>query len=449
MNLKAAFLSAISESGVRDESGKEHAVRLVIEPASSRQGQDDLVRMLLAHTSLETNAAINLTVLGVNGTPRQASLYSMIAEWCRFRLATVERRTRHRLSAAEKRIHILEGRQAILLDIDRVIKVIREADDPKADLMAHFKLSEIQAEDILEIRLRQLARLEGIRIGEELAKLRAEAAGLNKLLDSEKALRACVAGEIEADAKKYGDDRRTVIEAAEKVTMADAKTVSIVDEATTLIVSKHGWLRSRTGHNVDPAQLTFRSGDSLLACLPCRTVDNLVLLDTRGRAYSIPAADIPGGKGDGVPATSLADFHVGGKPCLAQAVQNEKIYLVAASGGYGFRCQGADLLTRGKAGKAFMTLPEEETPVIFGLAPQGEVACLTKDGRGLVFAIEEIRLLPKGRGLKLIAAEPGRTALEDIVPVVDGVAGKLKGERLEFCRGARGGKGRPVKAPRR
>jgi len=449
LNLKAAFLSAISESGVRDESGKEHAVRLVIEPASSRQGQDDLVRMLLAHTSLETNAAINLTVLGVNGTPRQASLYSMIAEWCRFRLATVERRTRHRLSAAEKRIHILEGRQAILLDIDRVIKVIREADDPKADLMAHFKLSEIQAEDILEIRLRQLARLEGIRIGEELAKLRAEAAGLNKLLDSEKALRACVAGEIEADAKKYGDDRRTVIEAAEKVTMADAKTVSIVDEATTLIVSKHGWLRSRTGHNVDPAQLAFRSGDSLLACLPCRTVDNLVLLDTRGRAYSIPAADIPGGKGDGVPATSLADFHVGGKPCLAQAVQNEKIYLVAASGGYGFRCQGADLLSRGKAGKAFMTLPEEETPVIFGLAPQGEVACLTKDGRGLVFAIEEIRLLPKGRGLKLIAAEPGRTALEDIVPVVDGVAGKLKGERLEFCRGARGGKGRPVKAPRR
>ena len=449
LNLKAAFLSAISESGVRDESGKEHAVRLVIEPASSRQGQDDLVRMLLAHTSLETNAAINLTVLGVNGTPRQASLYSMITEWCRFRLATVERRTRHRLSAAEKRIHILEGRQAILLDIDRVIKVIREADDPKADLMAHFKLSEIQAEDILEIRLRQLARLEGIRIGEELAKLRAEAAGLNKLLDSEKALRACVAGEIEADAKKYGDDRRTVIEAAEKVTMADAKTVSIVDEATTLIVSKHGWLRSRTGHNVDPAQLTFRSGDSLLACLPCRTVDNLVLLDTRGRAYSIPAADIPGGKGDGVPATSLADFHVGGKPCLAQAVQNEKIYLVAASGGYGFRCQGADLLSRGKAGKAFMTLPEEETPVIFALAPQGEVACLTKDGRGLVFAIEEIRLLPKGRGLKLIAAEPGRTALEDIVAVVDGVAGKLKGERLEFCRGARGGKGRPVKAPRR
>jgi len=449
LNLKAAFLSSISESGVRDESGKEHAVRLVIEPASSRQGQDDLVRMLLAHTSLETNASINLTVLGVNGTPRQASLYSMIAEWCRFRLATVERRTRHRLTAAEKRIHILEGRLAVLLDIDKVIKVIRESDDPKADLISHFKLSEIQAEDILEIRLRQLARLEGIKIGEELAKLREEAAGLNKLLDSEEALRACVAAEIEADAKKYGDDRRTFIEAADKVTMSDAKTVSIVDEPTTLIVSKHGWLRSRTGHNIDPKQLVFRSGDSLLACLPCRTVDSLILLDTRGRAYSIPASDIPGGKGDGIPATSLVDFVGGAKPCLALAVQSEKLYLVAASGGYGFRCRGEDLLSRGKAGKAFMTLPESETPVVFILAPEGEVACVTKDGRGLVFNVEEIRLLPKGRGLKLIDAAPGKTALEEIIPVIDGAAGKLKGERLESCRGNRGGKGKPLKASRK
>jgi len=450
LNLKAAFLSAISESGVRDESGKEHDVRLVIEPASSRQGQDDLVRMLLAHTSLETNASINLTVLGVTGTPRQASLYSMIEEWCRFRLATVERRTRHRLTAAEKRIHILEGRQAILLDIDRVIKVIRESDDPKADLMAHFKLSEIQAEDILEIRLRQLARLEGIKIGEELAKLRAEAAGLNHLLSSEEALRACVASEIEADAKKYGDDRRTLIEADAKVTMSDAKTVSIVDEPTTLIVSKHGWLRSRQGHNIDPTQLTFRSGDSLLACLPCRTVDHLILLDTKGRAYSIPASDIPGGKGDGIPATSLADFQEGGKPCLALAVSNDKTYLVAADGGYGFRCQGSDFMSRGKAGKAFLSLGDNEAPAVFMPSPaDGEIACITKDGRALVFNLEEVRLLAKGRGLKLIDAAPGKTALEDIVPVVDGAAGKLKGERLEICRGNRGGKGKLVRANRK
>jgi topoisomerase-4 subunit A len=449
LNLKAAFLSAIGEGGVRDESGKEHAVRLVIEPASSRQDQDDLVRLLLAHTSLETNAPINLTVLGLAGAPRQGTLHDMIAEWCRFRLATVERRTRHRLTAAEKRIHILEGRQAILLDIDRVIKVIRESDDPKADLIRHFKLSEIQAEDILEIRLRQLARLEGIKIGEELAKLREEAEGFRKLLDSDTALRQCVAREIAADAKKYGDDRRTFIEAAERVTMSDAKTVSIVDEPTTLIVSKHGWLRSRQGHNIDPAQLTFRSGDSLLACLPCRTVDSLILLDTKGRAYSIPASDIPGGKGDGIPATSLADFVGGGKMVLAQAIKNDMLYLVAASGGYGFRCKGEDLLSRGKAGKAFMTLPEDEVPVVFAPAPEGDIACMTRDGRALVFNIEEIRLLPKGRGLKLIDAAPGKTALEEILPVIDGSAGKLKGERLELCRGNRGGKGKPMKASRK
>lgn len=448
LNLKAAFLSSISESGVRDESGKEHAIRLVIEPASSRQGQDDLVRMLLAHTSLETNASINLTVLGVNGTPRQASLYSMIAEWCRFRLSTVEKRTRHRLTAAEKRIHILEGRLAVLLDIDKVIKVIRESDDPKIDLMAHFKLSEIQAEDILEIRLRQLARLEGIKIGEELTKLRAEAAALNHLLSSDEALRACVASEIEADAKKYGDDRRTFIEAAEKVTMSDAKTVSIVDEATTLIVSRHGWLRSRSGHNIDPAQLTFRSGDGLLACLPCRTVDSLVILDNFGRAYSIAAADIPGGKGDGIPATSLADFQDGGKPCLALATQKDQLYLVATSGGYGFRCKGEDFVSRGKAGKAFMNLPEGEIPLLFAPAPEGEVLCITKDGRGLLFNVEEIRLLAKGRGLKLIDAAPGKEALEEIISVVGGVAGKYKGEKLASCRGNRGGKGKRLRAAR-
>ncbi len=449
-NLKAAFLSAISESGVRDESGKEHAVRLVIEPASSRQDQDDLIRLLLAHTSLETNASINLTVLGTTGTPRQASLYSIVEEWCRFRLATVEKRTRHRLSAAEKRIHILEGRQAILLDIDRVIKVIRESDDPKADLIAAFKLSEIQAEDILEIRLRQLARLEGLKIGEELAKLRAEAAGLNHLLSSDQALRACVAEEIEADAKKYGDERRTTIEVAERVTMADAKNVSVPDEPTTLIVSRHGWLRARSGHNVDPATLTFRSGDSLLACLPCRTVDQLILLDSKGRAYSIPAADLPGGKGDGVPATSLVDFQDGGKTVLALAIKPEQQYLVAADGGYGFRVKGEDLLSRGKAGKAFLTLGDGEAPAIFQPAPaDGEIAVFTKDGRALVFALDEIRQLPKGRGLKLIDAAPGKTALEAIEAVSDGVAGKLKGEKLENCRGARGGKGKPIKAVRK
>ena len=210
------------------------------------------------------------------------------------------------------------------------------------------------------------------------------------------------------------------------------------------------WLRSRSGHNVDPTQLSFRSGDSLLACLPCRTIDHLILLDTKGRAYSIPAADLPGGKGDGVPATSLADFQDSGKTVLACAVSEEKIYLVAGEGGYGFRVKGEDFISRGKAGKAFLTLDDGEVPAIFQPAPaSGEIGVFTKDGRALVFAIDEIRQLPKGRGLKLIDAAPGKTALEAIEPVIDGVAGKLKGDKLENCRGNRGGKGKPVKAPRK
>jgi topoisomerase-4 subunit A len=227
--------------------------------------------------------------------------------------------------------------------------------------------------------------------------------------------------------------------------MSDAKSISIPDEPTTLIVSKHGWLRSRTGHNIDPTQLTFRSGDSLLACLPCRTVDHLILLDQKGRAYSLAAADIPGGKGDGVPATSLVDFQDGGKLLLALAVTADKTYLVAASDGYGFRCKGEDFLSRGKAGKAFMSLPEDETPVIFMLAPEGEILCVTKDGRGLLFAVEEVRLLAKGRGLKLIDAPSAKECLENILPVIDGVAGKFKGENLAGCRGSRGGKGKKLR----
>jgi len=241
-----------------------------------------------------------------------------------------------------------------------------------------------------------------------------------------------------------------LIETAERVTLSDAKNVSIPDEPTTLIISKHGWLRSRTGHNVDPAQLTFRSGDSLLACIPCRTVDHLVLLDSKGRAYSIPAADIPGGKGDGVPATSLVDFVGGAKTVLACTISPSKTYLVASESGYGFRVRGEDLLTRGKTGKAFLSLDEAEVPAIFQLAPSsGDIAIFTKDSRALVFSIEEIRLLAKGRGLKLIDAAPGKTALESIEPVIDGVAGKLKGERLNGCRGDRGSKAKPIKASRK
>jgi topoisomerase-4 subunit A len=444
-NLKAAFLAAIDAGGVRDESDKNHKLRLVIEPRSSRDEPEDLMRLLLAHTSLEINVPVNLTLLGLDRKPKTSGLVAILREWCGFRVGTVRRRSQHRLEAAQRRIHILEGREKILLDIDRAIRIIRKADDPKADLMQAFGLTAVQADDVLEIRLRQLARLEAIKISEELKKLRKTEAGLQKLLDSETALRKAVANEIEADAATFGDARRTLIETADKVTASQAK--SLVDEPVTLIVSRHGWLRSRHGHGVDMAQLAFRSGDALLAVLPCRSVDYLALIDTQGRAYSIPAADIPGGKGDGIPASSLIELFAGARIMLALAVNGDTPLIAASSGGYGFRCTGRDLISRGKAGKAFLSLQDKERPLLFTDLPakDGEIACLCKDGRALVFPLAEIRPMAKGRGLKLITAAPGKTELDAILPVIDGrVSRKLNPERTAACRAPRGSNGRKV-----
>ena len=336
-------------------------------------------------------------------------------------------------------IHILEGRQAILLNIDKAIKVIRHSDDPKADLMKAFKLSEIQAEDILEIRLRQLARLEGIKIGEELARLREDALGLQKLLDDETALRAAVADEIDADVARYGDERRTLIEAAEKVTAADAAPV--VNEAVTAIISKAGWVRTRGGHDIDTTALSFKTGDSLLTALPCRTVDHLVVLDSKGRAYSVPVASLPGGRGDGVPLSTLIDYQDGGKLADVQAGKSEKKLLVARSDGYGFIATLADMLSRGKAGKTFLTLDEGVKPMpLLAVDAVEKMACFTNDGRVLVIGTEEVKVLPKGKGVKLI--DVAGKAMSKVVPMLDGRIEGIPGTRIEMLSGQRGGKGR-------
>ena len=236
LNLKASFLSAID--GVRDESDKNHGTRLVIEPKSSRDLPDEIMRLLLAYTSLEINVPVNMNLLGLNKKPKTQSIGAILREWCNFRMITVTRRTNHRLSVAEKRIHILEGRMSIIMDIDKAIRIIRAAEEPKAELMKEFGLSEIQADDVLEIRLRQLARLEGIKIGDELKKLQSDAAYLRHLLSSEVAMRELISSEIENDAKLYGDDRRTQIETSEKVTAQDAKAIAMVNDPVTVIISK-------------------------------------------------------------------------------------------------------------------------------------------------------------------------------------------------------------------
>ncbi len=412
-NLKALMLAALET--VRDESDKNSPVRLVCEPRSSRQDPAEFVQLLLANTRLESNLPINLVMLGRDGRPRQKHLREILQEWLEFRLTTVTRRTRHRLDEVDRRIHILDGRALALLNIDEVIRVIREADDPRAELMAAFGLSEIQAEDILEIRLRQLARLEAIKIEKELKELRSERKGLQRILDSRSALETLVATEIEADAEKYGDDRRTLIEAVKPASM---QAQSAPDEPVTITLSRNGWVRSRQGHGLDAGQFAYKAGDSAFAVLETRTLWAVLLLDTQGRAYSVRAADIPGGRGDGVPIGTLIELQSGARIAHALSGLPETRMLVAGNGGYGFLSTLGELVSRQRAGKAFMTLEADELP----LAPkilQGddvEVAALSEGGRLLIFPLEEMKELPRGRGVILMGLEPAEKLL-DVSPL--------------------------------
>jgi len=401
-NMKQLILGALEK--VNDESDKDNRVRLVFEPRSSRQDPDEFMRLMLAHTSLEENCPINMVVLGLDGRPGRKNLKEMLEEWAQFRVSTVTRRTRFRLGQVERRIHILEGRHIVFLNIDKVIRVIRESDDPKPDLMKKFSLTDVQAEDILEIRLRQLARLEGIKIEQELKALKVERKELKELLDDESLLKKLVAKEIRDDAKKYGDARRTLIKEAER---ASAER-QIVDEPLTIVVSRNGWVRSRQGHGLDLTGITYKDGDGPYATFETRSVHSIAMIDTTGRSFSVQAADLPGGKGEGVPLTSFVELAPGARLAHVVDAQPGRKYLVANSAGYGFIVKAEDLLTRIKAGKGFMTLQEGETvlrPASVPAPPEMAVA-LSEHGRMLMFAADELKELGRGRGIVLMGLDP-------------------------------------------
>jgi topoisomerase-4 subunit A len=400
LQLKASLLAVLD--AVRDESSKEAAVRIVFEPKSRTVPQADLVNALLAHTGLESSAPINLTMVGADGRPTQKSLAQLLREWNRFRIATVERRSQHRLGKVADRIHILEGRQLVLLEIDAVIAIIRAADEPKAALIERFRLSERQADDILDIRLRQLARLEAIRIEQELKELRAESARLGEILASPAALKRTVVREIEADAKAHGDERRTLIE-AQKRAVAE---VRVVDEPVTVVVSLKGWVRALKGHEVDPAQLAFKAGDGLYGTFACRSTATLLVFGSNGRVYSAAVANLPSGRGDGAPVTSLIELEAGTQPAHYFAGAGPEVLLLANTGGFGLLARASDLVSRQRGGKAFVVLEGDERPLppaIVGAGDRARVACLTLTGRLLVFGVDELKLQGNGgRGLTLI-----------------------------------------------
>lgn len=418
LQLKQAVLAVLD--GVRDESGKDAPVRLLFEPRSSRIDQQELLNVLLAHTSLETGVGVNLVSVGLDGRPCQKSLLQMLAEWAEFRLATVTRRSQYRLQRVDDRIHILEGRLAVLLDIDRVIRIIRESDEPKSALISAFKLSERQAEDVLEIRLRQLARLEGIRIQEELASLRKDKAALETLLGSPAALRKQVVREIEADAKQYGDDRRTLIEQAQR-TVAE---IRIADEPVTVIVSERGWVRSRQGHGHDWSQFSFKAGDSLYGAFEVSTTDQLFAVSTSGRVYSVPVAQLPSARGDGVPITSLVEPEAGARIDHVFAAATESGVLLATRRGNGFICQAGDLVGRTRQGKSFLTLDEGDSPIRPALFSPGAetILCVSSEGRALSFGLSEAKVLRSGgRGVILIGLDAAAYLATVAVCGADGV----------------------------
>jgi topoisomerase-4 subunit A len=447
--LKATVLAVVD--AVRDESSKDAPVRLVIEPKTSKISQTELITTLLAHTSLETSAPINLTLIGLDGRPTQKSLRQMLAEWIEFRQTTITRRSQHRLDKVRDRIHILEGRQTVLLNIDEVIAIIRQADEPKAALIERFKLSDRQAEDILEIRLRQLARLEAIKIEQELKELFEEQGKLEDILANPNSLRRLMVKEIEADAKQFADPRRTLIQ-EEKRAVAEVK---IVDEPVTVVVSEKGWVRARNGHGHEAASFAFKAGDGLYGTFECRTVDTLLVFGNLGRVYSVPVAALPGARGDGQPVTTLIDLEPGTQPAHYFAGAAATPLLLSSSGGYGFLATVENMVSRNKSGKSFVTVAEGETLCTPSLAQDAtHVACASVGGRILTFELADLKLQEKGgRGLMLIDLEAkdrlaGAVAYTRSVRIEGtGRGGKARDETLEIrslnnARAPRGRKGK-------
>lgn len=440
LNTKKLMLELIEK--VRDESDGQHPVRLVFEPKSSRINPENFIQTLMVQTSMEGNVAINLVMMGLDNRPAQKNLKTILQEWLDYRVATVTRRLQYRLNAVEKRIHILEGRMIVFLNIDEVIQVIRESDEPKQSLIEQFSLTEIQAEDILEIRLRQLARLEGIKLEKELQELQKELGCLKNLLANEDEKKKLIIKEMQADMKQFGDERRTLVEAAERATL----TQTTADEPITLILSKQGWVRSRSGHDLDLNQITFKEGDELQQTLETRTIQSVVLMDTQGRSYSIDPANIPKGRGDGIPISSLIELQNGAKILAMLAGDDSDYYLLSGSGGYGFIAKLGDLQSRLKAGKTVMSLENNEEalyPVrIYAsslINPDCRVILATQNKRLLAFSISEMKMMAKGKGLQLInLQEQDKLTLINIIqtPVyeisIKGKRGGIHQERLKI-----------------
>ncbi len=442
---------------LRDESDHENPTRIVIVPRSNRIDADELMQHLFATTDLESSYRVNLNVIGLDGKPQVKDLRQILQEWLIYRIGTVRRRLQFRLDKVNRRLHLLDGLLIAFLNLDEVIHIIRTEEHPRQALMARFELSEDQADYILETRLRQLARLEEMKIRGEQAELLKEQKRLQTLLGSDKKLRNLVRDELIKDAETYGDARRSPI-----VVRAEAKALSETElmptEPVTVVLSEKGWVRQAKGHDVDPTGLSYKAGDGFKAAALGRSNQFAVFIDSTGRSYSVAAHSLPSARGQGEPLTGRLTPPPGASFECLLLPDDSSLYVLASDAGYGFVVKGEDLQAKNKAGKALISLPNGAkvlSPKPVASLEDTSIAVVTNEGRLLVFAITELPQLAKGKGNKLISIPGERVAkreeyVVDLAVVPAGAsltlqAGKrpytLKGSDLEHYRAERGRRG--------
>ncbi len=385
-----------------DESDHENPTRLVIVPRSNRVDLVELMNHLFATTDLERNYRVNLNIIGLDGRPRVMSLKEVLSDWLEFRTSTVTRRLQHRLEKVSQRLHILEGLLIAFLNLDEVIRIIRREEEPKPVLMKRFRLSDEQAEEILNTRLRHLAKLEEMKIREEQKTLSAEREELEALLKSKAKLKKLIAAEIRADAEKYGDDRRTKIIEREAAQAID-ETSLIPNEPVTVVLSTGGWVRSAKGHELDPGTLSYKSGDAFQALARGRSLQPAVFIDSTGRTYTLPAHTLPSARGYGEPLSGRLDPPDGAKFAGVMIGEPEDLWLLATDAGYGFTARLKDLISDRRAGKVVLNVPEnaQVLPPAPVSSPDSLVAAVSSEGKLLAFPVAEVPELPRGKGNKL------------------------------------------------
>jgi topoisomerase-4 subunit A len=393
-----------------DESDHENPTRLVIVPRSNRVDLVELMNHLFATTDLERNYRVNLNIIALDGRPRVMSLREILSEWLEFRTTTVTRRLQHRLEKVTKRLHILDGLMVVYLNLDEVIRIIRREDEPKPVLMKRFKLSDEQAEEILNTRLRHLAKLEEMKIREEQKTLAAEREELEALLKSKAKLKKLIATEIRADAEKYGDERRTKIIEREAAQAID-ETSLIPNEPVTVVLSTGGWVRSAKGHDIDPGALSYKSGDAFQALARGRSLQPAVFIDSTGRTYTLPAHSLPSARGYGEPLSGRLDPPDGAKFAGVMIGEPEDLWLLASDAGYGLTARLKDLISDRRAGKTVLNVPENAQVLAPAPVPSADalVAVVSSEGKLLAFPVKEVPEMPRGKGNKLYDI-PGKKA---------------------------------------